>query len=403
MRILLSLVVMAVCLPYEASPQSRSNDVGRIHESVFTVDSHTDTPLRLIDGSIDLGRDNSGSRSCVDLPRMKAGGLDGVFFAVFLGQGARTPEKNDAAFNQANRIIDTLESVTRRYAGQCALVTTPREALRLEREGKKAIFLGIENGYPLGNDVSKVDYFYRRGVRYITLCHTKNNDICDSSNDTTGFNGLSGFGREVVKGMNRIGMMIDVSHMSDSSFYQVLRLSRVPVIASHSCARAVCDNSRNLTDGMLLKLKANGGVVQVCILSDYVKKLPRNPQRDSAFKALKVKYKGYEGLTDEEMKQARKEYYSIDQLYPSQRATVSDFVDHIDHIVRLIGIDHVGIGTDFDGGGGLSDCPDVSQMPAITAELVKRGYSAGEIRKIWGGNLFRVMNEVARYARKARR
>jgi len=398
MRVFLSVVLLATLMPLSAFSQDQSSDYRHVHESVYTVDSHTDTPLRLIDGTISLGSDNSGSRSCVDLPRMERGGLDGIFFAVFLGQGERTPEKNEVAFKLANRIIDTIESVTHRYADRCALVTTPEEALLLEKDGKRAIFLGIENGYPLGTDVSKVNYFYRRGVRYITLCHTKNNDICDSSNDTIGYNGLSEFGREVVKEMNRVGMMIDVSHISDSSFYQVLRLSKTPVIASHSCARAICDNPRNLTDDMLLKLKNNGGVIQMCILSDYVKKLPRNPQRDSAFKALRVKYRGYDGLTDDEMKEARKEYYNIDVLYPSQRATVSDAVDHIDHIVRLIGIDHVGIGTDFDGGGGLADCADVSQMPEITKELMKRGYKPEDIRKIWGGNLFRVMNEVSRFA-----
>jgi len=208
------------------------------------------------------------------------------------------------------------------------------------------------------------------------------------------YNGLSDFGIEVVKEMNRLGMMVDVSHISDSSFYDVITHSRVPVIASHSCARALCDHPRNLNDDMLLKLADNGGVIQMCILSDYVKEPDPNPERDSIFRAIREKYRNFEDLTAEEGKQARKDWYRADSLYPRVLATVSDAVDHIDHMVKIAGIDHVGIGTDFDGGGGLADCEDVSQMGNITLELVKRGYTEEEIRKIWGANIMRVMKEV---------
>lgn len=389
------LFLLAFCISVNSQSASRALE---LHKRLLTVDSHTDTPMRLVDGAINFGTNNSETRSCVDLPRMDAGGLDAVFFAVFIGQGARTPEKHELAFVQANRIIDTIEEVVRRYSDRCGVATSPLQALELEKQGRHAVFLGMENGYPIGNSLGNIKHFYDRGVRYITLCHSKNNDICDSSTDTVGFNGLSRFGREVVSEMNRVGMMIDVSHISDSSFYQVVRLSKVPVVASHSCARALCDNPRNLTDDMLLKLKNNGGVVQLCILSDYVKALPRNPVRDSAFKALRVKYRNYEGLTDDEMKSARREYYENDRKFPAQKATIADAVDHIDYMVKLIGIEHVGIGTDFDGGGGLADCPDVSFLYGITEELVKRGYSDSDVALIWGGNLFRVMDQVDAYA-----
>jgi membrane dipeptidase len=204
--------------------------------------------------------------------------------------------------------------------------------------------------------------------------------------------GLSEFGIQVVKEMNNLGMMIDLSHASDQTFYDVLKHSSKPIIASHSCAKALCDNPRNLSDSMLVALAINKGVIQLCILSDYVKKMPPNPSRDSAMKALRKKYNNFEDLSEERMKLARAEWQDTDAKYPRELASVADACNHIDHIVKIAGIDYVGIGTDFDGGGGLSDCKDAAQLPAITLELMKRGYSKRDLAKIWGGNLFRVMN-----------
>jgi membrane dipeptidase len=194
--------------------------------------------------------------------------------------------------------------------------------------------------------------------------------------------------------MNRLGLMIDVSHVSDSSFFDILNTSKAPVIASHSDCRALCDHPRNLSDDMLVALAGNGGVIQICFLSAYVKKLDPNPQRDSARAEWWKKYPDYGALAGEEKKMAGKEWDKIDELFPPNLATVSDMVDHIDHAVKLIGIDHVGIGTDFDGGGGLSDCRDAGQMENVTRELIRRGYSEEDIRKIWGGNFMRVFREV---------
>jgi len=373
-----------------------------IHQKVFTVDSHTDTPMWFVRGDFDLSEkhDARDDGSKIDFPRMEEGGMDAVFFAVFLGQGPRDVEGNAKAKQKADEIFDSAYAVVERNANLASFAYSPDEAYKIEKDGKRAVFLGIENGYPVGNDLALVEYFYNRGARYITLCHTRNNDICDSSTDSTGYNGLSPFGEDVVGEMNRLGMMIDVSHISDSSFYDVINLSKAPVIASHSSARAICDHPRNLNDDMLLKLAENGGVAQVCILSDYVKEMPPNLERDSARAALREKYRGFDDLTDEEMKSAHKEWREINKKYPSNLATVKDAVDHIDHIVAVAGIDHVGIGTDFDGGGGLADCFDVSEMPNITIELVRRGYTEDQIRKIWGGNLMRVMRDVMAYAEK---
>lgn len=369
-----------------------------IHNKIFTVDSHTDTPMWFARGAFDPAEkhDRKDGGSCVDFPRMKEGGLDAVFFAVFLGQRQRTAEGNKDALEKAEIIFDSIHAVVNRNSNLARITLSPEDADQAVSEGKRAVFVGIENGYAIGNDLSLIEHFYKRGARYITLCHTKNNDICDSSTDSTEYNGLSDFGREVVVEMNRVGMMIDVSHISDSSFYDVIALSQTPVIASHSSARAVCDNPRNLTDDMLLKLAENGGVAQVCILSDYVKEMPSNPERDSAQAALRSKYHNFDDLSEEEMKVARNEWHAVMDKYPKPLATVQDYVDHIDHIVKVAGIDHVGIGTDFDGGGGVEGCSDVSEMSNITIELVKRGYTEDEIAKIWGGNIMRVMQEVKR-------
>ena len=373
----------------------------RIHENVLTIDSHADTPLRLIRPGFDISKRNdpNETRSKVDFPRMKEGNLDGIFFAVFIGQGERNQEGNQKAKEKALKIFDAIHQSIQDNPEMAELALSPDDAYRIEKEGKRAIFIGIENGYPIGNDLSLLKKYYDLGARYITLCHTKNNDICDSSNDTIEHHGLSKFGEEVVKKMNDLGMMIDVSHISDEAFYDVIEISESPIIASHSCARAICDNPRNLNDNMLKKLAENGGVIQMCIFSEYVEKPESNSEREAAQDSVSIKYRGFVDLTDEEMDNARKDWYAIDKIYPRKLTNVSRVVDHIDHIVEVAGIDHVGIGTDFDGGGRVEGCNDVSEMENITIELVKRGYSKNEIEKIWGGNLMRVFREVEKNAK----
>ncbi len=371
----------------------------RIHKSAFTVDSHTDAPLNFLNKKYDISKDNSKTltRTCIDFPRMREGGLDAAFFAVFIGQGPRTAEGNAKAKAKAETIFDSIYVSVNRNSNISGIATSEAEAMKLVKQNKSVVFIGVENGYPIGNDISNIKHFYDRGARYITLCHTKNNDICSSSTDTNNTVGLSKFGIEVIQEMNRLGMMIDLSHASDQSFYDVLKLSKVPVIASHSCSRALCDNPRNLTDDMLKALAANNGVVQMCILSDYVKKPAPDPVRDSIRKAVRKKYNNFQDLTDEQWEVASAEFHDIENKYPQKLATVSDVVDHIDHMVKIAGIDHVGIGTDFDGGGAVDGCMDASQMGNITLELVKRGYSEKQIKKIWGENLMRVMNEVEKH------
>jgi membrane dipeptidase len=238
-------------------------------------------------------------------------------------------------------------------------------------------------------------------VRYITLCHSLNNDICDSSTDKKGaeHNGLSKFGEEVVKEMNKYGMMVDVSHISDKSFYDVLKLSKAPVIASHSSVRAIAHHNRNMTDDMIKALAKNGGVIQICLLDDYIKDPDTTSLNYQKKKELNLIYDTkLDSMTEDEKKALRNEWRSLREKYPKAQPTVSDCVDHIDYVKNLVGIDYVGIGSDFDGGGGLDGCADVSQFPNITAEMLKRGYTEDEIRKVWGGNFFRVFSEVEKQA-----
>jgi membrane dipeptidase len=391
----------------EASPAVRAL---LWHERALTVDTHCDTPFKLLEKEWDIGQyHKTGERGsgCQDLPRMKEGGLDASFFAVFVSQGPRTPEGHARAKEKAVAVLDAMDAMYKKYPRLCGLALSPGDARRLEKDGKRAIFIGMENGYPIGRDPGLIDYFYQRGVRYVTLAHTADNDICDSATDRKDpeDRGLSEWGRQVVRRLNELGVIIDVSHVSDRSFFDVLALSRAPVMASHSCARALSDSPRNLSDEMLLALKRNGGVIQLCILNDYVKMPPANPARDQAYEALHKKideaYGGWSGIKDKaERDKMEAEYEAIEARYPSPPVFVRDAVDHIDHIVKLIGIDHVGIGTDFDGGGGLADCRDVTELKNITVELARRGYGKEAIAKIWGENAMRVMQQVIDLAKK---
>lgn len=375
----------------------------KIHKDIFTIDTHIDTPMLMVTEGWNIAEEHSvdgNENSRVDLPRMKKGGLDAAFFAVFVGQRERTRENYLIVQEEAAEMIRAVKNMYEVNPSVIRFAASPEQALSNWQNNLLTAFIGLENGFPVAKDISNIKKYYDMGIRYITLCHTRNNDICDSSNDEPEHNGLSGFGKEVVKVMNDLGMIIDVSHISDKAFYDVIELSSVPVIASHSSARAICDNPRNMTDEMLLKLKENGGVIQMCILSAYVKAPPENPQREAENAALREKYGPWNEITDKTIRDKYlTEWMAIGDKYPGDLATVEDFADHIDHAVDLIGIDHVGIGTDFDGGGGLRDCRDASELPNITAELLRRGYSKDDLQKIWGENFIRVFKQVIKGAK----
>ncbi len=405
---LVSILLFAGCNNKEESTNGLTSEEEitaralAIHERVLTVDTHADTPLRMIEPGFDLAvRHNpldTGSK--VDYPRMKEGGLDAIFFAAFVSQDIRDNEGNKRAKALVTEMIDAVISSTEENSNLVGLALTPKDAYTLEGDGKRAIYLAIENGYPIGDDLSNIELFFNKGVRYITLVHSSNNDIADSATDTAGpeHNGLSAFGEQVVREMNRLGIMVDVSHASDDVFFDAIAISEAPIIATHSNARTVTEHDRNMSDEMLRLMAENGGVVQLTLLSSYLRDDPPNPERSAALQELRSSMKNVSSMTLEERAERRLAFNEINKKFPTPLATVEDVVDHIDHMVSVAGIDHVGIGCDFDGGGGIDGVFDASEVMNITIELVRRGYSEEDIEKIWGKNVMRVFEEVQRIA-----
>ena len=377
---------------------SLSSSALELHDRILTLDSHADTPLRLMEPGFDLAErhDPHETGSKLDYPRMIEGGLDAVFFAAFVAQGIRDDDGHTRARELALQMLDAVWASAEKNSDIVGIALNPEDAALLEAEGKRAIYLSIENGYPIGNDLKNVELFYNKGVRYVTLVHSTNNDLADSATDSGGpeHGGISPLGASVVEEMNRLGIMVDVSHGSDDTFYDAIELSKAPIIATHSNARTVTDHPRNMSDDMLRLIAKNGGVVQLTMLSEYLRDEPENPERDSALESLRASLKPSNEMTEGERKLARDQLRKIRAQYPDPLATVKNVVDHIDHIVRIAGIDHVGIGCDFDGGGGIDGVFDVSGVMNITIELARRGYSEQDIEKIWSGNILRVFTEV---------
>lgn len=404
----LSLIAsIALACQVSLSEEQLVAQAKEIHRRILTIDSHCDTPMMMLRPGWDIGqRHEPGQKESgkIDLPRMKEGGLDALFFAIYVGQGPLTEEGYARARERAQQLIQAVHQMVKDYSEVIGLALTPEDAYRLKREGKLIAFMGMENGYPVDRNLSLLEDYYQLGIRYLTLCHSQDNDICDSATDRTNpeDRGLSDFGRQVVKTCNRLGIMVDVSHISDKSFWDVLKVSEAPVIASHSSCQALCNSPRNLSDEMIRALAKKGGVIQICFLSSYVRQPKPNPERDKALKELEAKYGGnIRALQDEALRQkAMEEFNEIRRRFPQEMATVKDVVDHIEHVIKIAGIDYVGIGTDFDGGGGVEGCNDVSEMYRITVELLRRGYKEKELAKIWGGNLMRVFDEVIKVSRR---
>lgn len=373
----------------------------RIHEQALTIDTHADVPINMMKEGFDVAEEHSYEKdgSQIDFPRMKKGGMDAMFFAVYLGQGLRTPEATAEAKQKALAIFDKIHTAVQNNPDVAGIATSPAHAYRLQKEGKRAVFFGMENGWPIGNDLANLKQYYDLGLRYVTLSHSANNDICDSSTDPDGpeYNGLSAFGEKVVDEMNRLGIMVDISHVSDSTFYDVMRLTKAPVLASHSSCRALADHPRNMTDDMIKALAKNGGVIQINFVPDFLRKASQ--QQELSMKAIRLKMRQVD-LSEADKIALRDEMKAMREKYASDLPTVAVAVNHIEHVIKLVGVNHVGIGMDLDGGGLVVGCKDVSEIRSITEELVRRGYSAKDIQKIWGGNVMRVLAEVEKIAQK---
>jgi membrane dipeptidase len=406
-----SLLILSLCAASMLVFAEKNADVKfekkvqRIHAKCLTVDTHCDTPMLMVKPGFNVREEHEAPKYRVDFPRMKKGGLDAMFFAVFTGQKPRTEENYRKTYDLANQMLDSIHSSLKHNSDLATLALKADDLAKIEKTGKRAIFIGMENGFPLAKDLSRVEEFYNRGVRYITLCHSYHNDVCDSSSDAkpAEHNGVSDFGKQVIAEMNRLGMMVDLSHASDKSFFDAIELSKAPIIASHSSVRAIAQHNRNMTDEMIKKLAAKGGVIQICILDEYIKNPDTTAVSYKRIKQIRKIYaSGMEKMTEAEKEALFAEWDELKAWKQTELPNVKDLVDHIDHVKNLVGVDYVGIGSDFDGGGGLIDCTDVSQFPNITRELLRRGYTETEIRKIWGGNLLRVFREVEKVGEKLR-
>ncbi len=395
MKKLLLLLAVPLITHAQTNSDAIKEKAAKIHAKALTIDTHADVPINMMKEGFDVAieHDYAKNGSQIDFPRMKKGGMDGMFFAVYLGQGKRSPEANADAKKKALAIFDKIHDAVKKNPDVAGIATTPADAYRLQKEGKRAVFIGMENGWPVDNDLANLKLYYDLGLRYITLSHSANNDIADSSTDPDGpeWNGLSPFGEKVVEEMNRLGMMVDISHVSDSTFYDVIKLTKVPVIASHSSCRALCDVPRNMTDDMIKTLAKNGGVIQINFVPGFVKK--PSMQQELSMKALRLKLRQTD-LSADDKKALFEEMKANSKKYESDMPTIKDAVDHIEHVIKLTSVDHVGIGMDLDGGGRVIGLDDVSQIGVITEELVRRGYSAKDIEKIWGGNIMRVLAAV---------
>ncbi len=391
-----------------------------IHERIITIDTHDDFELSNFTDSINYTQDLS---SQVTLPKMKTGGLDVIWLIVYTGQDTLTNTGYKKAYSQAMSKFDAIHRLVDVYApDQIELALTSDDVKRIHASGKKVAMIGVENGFPIGLDIKNVEKFYNLGARYMSLAHNGHSQLSDShTGEADGVwlnNGLSDLGKEVIGEMNRLGMMIDVSHPSKEAMKQMIALSKTPIIASHSAARALSNESRNLDDEQLQWLKQNGGVVQVVALDDYLninKMNTRNKKIISIQKqvadSLGVKWYASKeevmALKPQEQNEFFGYYKKVLDLANAKankiegfppNVNVADLVDHIDYIVEKIGIEHVGISSDFDGGGGIEGWNDASETFNVTLELVKRGYTEEEIDLIWGGNLLRVLDEVQAYA-----
>lgn len=374
-------------------------DVHATHEAALTLDTHVDIPFDFATDAVDpLNADLQ-----VNLSNMRAGGLDAAFFIVYVGQTARTEDGYAAAQRDAMTKFDAIHRMTDvMYPDRIGLSYRADDVPRLVGDGKLAAAIGIENGYVIGRDLNLLDRYYDLGARYMTLVHNGHNDIGDSAqpradlgDEQAEHGGLSEFGKRVVERMNELGIMVDVSHASKQTADEAIRLSRAPVIASHSSVLGLVDHPRNMDDETLRLLKENGGVVQIVAFDPYVKAQPLERRRavEAALAELGIDAGTDPAkLPDEERARYMQAMRSIDARWPP--ASVSDFVDHIDYAVNLIGIDHVGVSSDFGGGGGVVGWADAGQTPNVTAELIRRGYSAEDIAKLWGGNLLRVWRAV---------
>lgn len=393
---LMVLSAAGVALSANAAPVSEA-DAKAMQNSLVTLDTHLDTPANFARAGWDImDRHRIEDRSQVDYPRMVEGGLKGGFFAIYTPQGPRTEAGDRNARDAALiRAVEIREMVAK-HGDVFVLALKADDAVAINAEGKRFVFMSIENSYPVEADLSLMATFQKLGVRLIGPAHFKDNDLADSATDTPEWHGLSPKGKLFVAEANRLGMMLDASHSSDDVLDQMMALSKTPIILSHSGCKAVFDHPRNVDDGRLKALAADGGVIQINTYSSYLIASPKNPDRDAAMAALE-KQAGEGPMTPDKENALQAAFKAINAKYPVPRATFEDFMNHLNHALQVVGVGHVGIGADMDGGGGVVGLEDVSGYWKITQRLMEEGYNRDDLAKIWGGNVLRVMRQVESY------
>lgn len=389
--------------PLQTSPSSMEMDASRmLHEQVITLDSHLDTPAQLVQPGFDIMQRHDPVRdfSQVDLPRMIEGGLDGGFWVIYSQQGPLTPNAYAASRDTALLRALAIHRMVAAHPEHFELATRAEDAARITDAGRRVVFISMENAYPLGEDLSLLQTFHNLGVRMVGPVHFRNNQFADSSTDLDGQNwrGLSPSGRELVREANRLGIILDASHAHDEAFDEMIALSATPLILSHSGAKAVYDHPRNLDDERLKTLAEHGGVIQMNAYGSYLKALRQAPQRRQAYIALREEMGAPENMTADTYAIWLQRRRDIEAAFPGDMADFEDYMDHFLHVLELIGPEHVGIGADWDGGGGVIGMQDIAAFPMVTERLLDAGYSEAEVSAIWSGNLLRVLKAAEDYS-----
>ena len=406
-----ALALLGACAPKPAEPEAAAPaeaaevaeteaTPAEIHERLMVLDSHLDTPANFSNPDYDIMADNPSvlGQVQVDLPKMKRGGLDGGFWVIFTPQGPLTPEAYDAALEFASTRQDEILAVAAAHPDDFELAYTADDAERIVASGKRVMLQSIENSYPLGLDLANLQTFYDKGVRMVGLIHFRDNQFGGSSTDFTSpeDTGLTDLGKELVREANRLGMVVDGSHSSDASVQDMMDISTTPVILTHTGLKSVYDHPRNITDDFLKEVAAQGGVIQMNAYGTYLEALEDSPERRAALEELKAEFEGVDPFTADDATKASymEKMKALNEEFPPPRSTFEKFMEHMLHALELVGPEHVGMGADWDGGGGVEGMEDVSFLPKVTERLMEEGYTEEDLKKIWGGNLMRVMREA---------
>ena len=406
---LLAAVSLSACSTMPAGTVTGQNTSGvsaevyALHQRLMTLDTHLDTPAffdtaRGYDIMARHSYERDGTQ--VDYPRMQDGGLDGGFWAIYMGQGPLTPEGYQQVRDKALIRATSIHKMVAANPDVFEIALTSADAPRINAAGKKIVYLSMENSYELGDDLSLLDSFYKLGVRMAGPVHNGTNQLADSTNPGAvglKWGGLSPMGRDYVKRANELGIILDGSHSADTTIEQMIDLSATPIILSHHGCDGVFEHPRNLPDALLKKMAAKGGVIHMNALGSFLKVLPQSPERTAALTAFRAKWGDSDDLTGERYEQYLDERSAINAQFPENRATFEDYMEQVLYAIKLVGVDHVGFGADWDGGGGVAGYNDVSMMPKVTERLLKEGYTEADLEKMWGGNVVRLLKVAEDY------